>query len=108
MKTYQEARFSFGKARSFAPIIIGMKKFPITAGIDGMRKRKSITTPCRERPVVASSVRMAPVGVIRLRRTIPAAIPPTTKNTVIEIRYRMPIRLWSVVRSHDQMPYWLR
>ena len=45
MNTYQLARFSFGKARSFAPIIIGMKKFPITAGIDGMRKKKSIIMP---------------------------------------------------------------
>ncbi len=46
MKTYQLRRLSRGKARSFAPIIIGTKKLPITAGIDGMRNMKIITMPC--------------------------------------------------------------
>ena len=63
MNTYQLARFSFGNARSFAPIIIGMKKFPITAGIDGIRKKNSITTPWAVNArLYASSVRIAPVG----------------------------------------------
>ena len=35
-----------GKARSFAPIIIGTRKFPSVAGIDGIRKKKTIMTPC--------------------------------------------------------------
>ena len=46
MKTYQLARFSFGNARSFAPIISGMRKLPSTAGIDGIRKKNTIMTPC--------------------------------------------------------------
>ena len=32
---YQLARFSFGNARSFAPIMSGTRKLPSTAGIDG-------------------------------------------------------------------------
>jgi len=43
---YQLARFSFGKATSFAPSIRGRRKFPKTAGIDGTRKKKSIMMPC--------------------------------------------------------------
>ena len=43
---YQLARLSLGKARSLAPIISGIRKFPSTAGIDGMRKKKIIITPC--------------------------------------------------------------
>ena len=35
-----------GKARSLAPIMSGMRKFPSTAGMDGIRKKKTITTPC--------------------------------------------------------------
>ena len=46
VKTYQLSRFSRGKATSFAPIISGIRKFPSTAGIDGIRKKKIITTPC--------------------------------------------------------------
>jgi hypothetical protein len=43
---YQLRRLIFGKARSFAPTMIGIKKFPSTAGMDGMRKKKIIATPC--------------------------------------------------------------
>ncbi len=35
-----------GKARSLAPIIIGTRKLPRVAGIDGMRKKNTIITPC--------------------------------------------------------------
>ncbi len=45
MNTYQEARFSFGKARSRAPIISGIRKLPKVAGILGIRKNHTITTP---------------------------------------------------------------
>jgi hypothetical protein len=31
-------------------------------------------------------------------------MPPSRNITVMEIRYRMPMRLWSVVRSHERMP----
>ncbi len=43
---YQLIRLIFGNARSFAPIISGIRKFPITAGIEGIRKKKTIATPC--------------------------------------------------------------
>ena len=43
---YQLSRLIFGKARSFAPIIRGIRKFPKTAGIEGIRKKKIIATPC--------------------------------------------------------------
>ena len=43
---YQLARFSFGNARSLAPIIIGTRKLPSVAGIDGIRKKNTIITPC--------------------------------------------------------------
>ena len=37
---------------------------------------------------------------------MPAAnMPPTAKNTVIDIRYSIAMRLWSFVRSHDATPY---
>ena len=46
MKIYHEARLSRGKARSFAPIISGSRKFPSTVGIEGIRKNQTIITPC--------------------------------------------------------------
>ena len=46
MKMYQLARLSLGKARSRAPIIIGMRKLPSTAGIEGTRKKKIMMSPC--------------------------------------------------------------
>ena len=45
MNTYQLSRLSFGKAMSFAPIIIGTKKFPSTPGMTGMRNKKSMIVP---------------------------------------------------------------
>ena len=35
-----------GNARSFAPIIGGIRKLPSTAGIDGIRKKNTMITPC--------------------------------------------------------------
>ncbi len=46
MKMYQLSRLSRGNARSRAPIIIGMRKLPSTAGIDGIRKKKIMMIPC--------------------------------------------------------------
>ena len=43
---YQLSRLMRGNARSFVPIMIGSRKLPSVAGIDGMRKKKIITTPC--------------------------------------------------------------
>ena len=45
MKMYQLIRLSRGKARSLAPIISGSRKLPNVAGMDGMRKNHTITTP---------------------------------------------------------------
>jgi hypothetical protein len=33
-----------------------------------------------------------------------AKMPPTKKKKVTEMRYRMAMRLWSVVRSQERMP----
>ena len=46
MNRYQLNRFSRGNARSFAPSNIGTRKLPSTAGIDGIRKKKTMITPC--------------------------------------------------------------
>ena len=46
MKQYQLRRLSLGNATSRAPIWIGKRKFPSTAGTEGMRKKKIIATPC--------------------------------------------------------------
>ena len=43
---YQLSKLIFGNARSFAPIIGGMRKLPSVAGIDGIKKKKTITIPC--------------------------------------------------------------
>ena len=45
MNTYHDARLIFGKAMSFAPIIIGTKKFPSTPGTTGMRNRNNMIVP---------------------------------------------------------------
>ena len=45
IKMYQESRFRMGKAKSRAPIMSGIRKLPSTAGIDGIRKKKIMTTP---------------------------------------------------------------
>ncbi len=45
MKIYQLSRLSRGNATSLAPIMIGMMKLPNVAGIDGIRKNHTITTP---------------------------------------------------------------
>ncbi len=43
---YQLSRLRRGKARSRAPIIIGTRKLPSMAGIDGIRKKNTMTMPC--------------------------------------------------------------
>src|SRR5450759_3281493 len=43
---YKLARFSRGKATSFALSISGSTKFPSAAGMDGMMNRKTMITPC--------------------------------------------------------------
>jgi hypothetical protein len=46
MNTYQLSRFRRGKATSRAPIMTGTRKLPMTAGMEGTRKKKIITMPC--------------------------------------------------------------
>ena len=43
---YQLSKLMRGKARSLAPIMIGSRKLPSVAGIDGIRKKNTITMPC--------------------------------------------------------------
>jgi hypothetical protein len=43
---YQLRRLMRGNARSFAPTMIGIRKLPSTAGIDGIRKKNTMITPC--------------------------------------------------------------
>ena len=43
---YQLSRLIFGNARSFAPIMIGIRKLPSVAGTDGTRNRKIMMMPC--------------------------------------------------------------
>jgi hypothetical protein len=45
MYRYQLARFRRGKARSRAPIIIGIRKLPSTEGIEGIRNSHTMITP---------------------------------------------------------------
>ena len=95
---YHDSRLSQGKARSRAPIMSGTRKFPITAGIDGIRKKKIITTPCivNSRLYASGECSTSPCGVISSSRITVAAAPPTKKKNVIEAMYKRPIRLWSV------------
>ena len=46
MYRYQLSRLMRGKARSLAPIISGTRKFPSTAGMEGIRKKNTMTWPC--------------------------------------------------------------
>ncbi len=43
---YHERRLMRGNARSLAPIMSGIRKFPRTAGTPGIRKKKIMMTPC--------------------------------------------------------------
>ncbi len=106
MKMYQLARFSLGNARSFAPIISGIRKLPSTAGIAGIRKKKTIITPCMREQLVVGVVgsTRSPAGVASSRRISTANAPPTKKKNVTAARYRSAMRLWSRVSSHELTP----
>ena len=74
--------------------MIGMRKFPSVAGIDGIRKKKTITTPCMVNILLyVSEVSRSPAGVSNSSRTIIAKKPPMTKKAVIEKRYKSAMRL---------------
>ena len=91
---YQLRRLIRGNARSFAPIMIGIRKLPSTAGIDGIRKKNTITTPCivNRRLYMSGSNRSA-AGVSSSSRTRSAKKPPRKKKSVMEKRYRSAMRL---------------
>ncbi len=83
---YQLSRLIRGNARSLAPIMIGSRKFPRTAGIDGTMKKKTITIPWSVNIRLYRSDRSrSPCGVNSSIRIRVAAAPPMKKKTVIEI-----------------------
>src|SRR2546423_6051473 len=101
---YQHNKLIRGNARSLAPIIMGMRKFPSTAGIDGIRKKKSMIWPCMVKALLyISAVKRSPAGVSNSRRISKAKKPPIKKNSVIEGRYSRAIRLWAVGRHHERL-----
>jgi hypothetical protein len=104
MKMYQLSRFNRGKATSFAPIISGTRKLPSTDGMEGIRKNQIMITPCMVNSLLyVSGSSSAPCGCRRCARIMVAANPPKTNMNVMLIKYRMPMRLWSVVNSHERM-----
>ncbi len=63
-------------------------------------------TPCSVKSLLyVSGVHRSPRGVSSSRRMPAANMPPTAKKIVIEIRYSIAMRLWSLVRSHAATPY---
>src|SRR5688572_27096891 len=88
IKMYHDARFNLGNATSFAPIMIGNKKLPRTAGIDGTRKKKISDTPWIVNALLyASDDNKSPAGVNSSARMSPAMTPPIAKKTAIDKRY---------------------
>src|SRR5882672_12932314 len=103
---YQLRRLIFGKARSLAPIIKGIRKLPRTEEIEGIRKKKTMATPCMVKSLLyVSGVTKAPVGVRRWIRIIVAKSPPMKKKKVTDPSHSRAMRLWSVVSSHERRPY---
>ncbi len=91
---YQLARFSFGKARSLAPIMSGTRKLPSVDGIDGIRKKNTMITPCIVNSLLyVSSDTRSPGGVTSSSRMSTANDPPRKKKNVMAARYRSAIRL---------------
>ena len=84
---YQLRRLILGNARSLAPIMIGRMKLPSVAGIDGIRKKKTMMTPCAVNArLYTSGVMRSFAGVSSSRRTSSAKKPPRKKKPVIEKR----------------------
>src|SRR5437763_15493976 len=102
---YQLRRLSLGKATSFAPIICGIKKFPSTAGMEGIRKKKIIATPCMVKSLLyVSGDTRAPSGVSKWTRIMVAKTPPTKKKKVTETSYKRAMRVWPEGTSQERMP----
>ena len=80
----------------------GTRKLPRIAGIAGIMKKKIITTPCAVKILLyVSFSNIRPRGVTSSARISPAAMLPTKKKIETEMRYRIAMRLWSPVSSHD-------
>ncbi len=76
-----------GNARSRAPTIRGTRKLPSVAGMEGIRKKKTMMMPCMLNNLLyVSGCTSAPVGSIRCKRISTAAAPPNTNIKVIEPR----------------------
>src|SRR5205823_14237803 len=81
---YQLNKFNLGNATSRAPIIIGMTKFPSTAGIDGIKKNQTISTPWTVKSLLyVSEVTRSPAGVRSSIRSSAAATAAVRKETRI-------------------------
>src|SRR4051812_28803061 len=84
---YQVAKLILGKARSRAPIIIGSKKFPNVVGIDGTRKKNTITMPWAVNSLLyVSDWNRSAAGVSSSSLISTAMVPPNRKKNVIVIR----------------------
>ena len=94
-----------GKARSWAPIIIGIKKLPSVVGIDGIRKNHTMTTPCMVNMRLYIEGCSKPAGVARCSRIRVAAKPPTKKKNVIDAKNSSAMRLWSLVSSQEPIVF---
>ena len=71
----------------------------------GTTNRKTIVVPC----IVISSLYVCGVSSVLFawlscRRMSSASVPPSMKKTKVRTRYMIPIRLWSVVVTHDVQP----
>jgi hypothetical protein len=71
-----------------------MMMFPIAAGIDGMMKRNTMTTPCSVNMwlYVSASMIVLP-GLMSSSRTRSAKTPPIKNAVRTLIKYMTPIRL---------------
>src|SRR3954470_10681726 len=71
----------------------------------GTTNRKTIVVPC----IVISALYVCGSSSVLLlwlscRRISSASVPPSRKNTNVRTRYMIPIRLWSVVVTHEVQP----
>src|SRR3954466_11513751 len=71
----------------------------------GTTNRKTMVVPC----IVISWLYVCGSSSVLLawlscRRISSASVPPSRKNTKVRTRYMIPIRLWSVVVTHDVQP----
>jgi hypothetical protein len=74
------------------------------AGTPGIRKKKTITTPCMVKDlVVGLGLEHVALGVRSSRRIRPAKSPPIARKNVIVIRYRIAMRL-VVQREEPALP----